>query len=264
MKRRFKKFNTIIPMMAFAVLSLGACSSDDDPTEEETEEGTEGGITELSSAFDQFSDAVTVTLSSDGTEIDIETTGFPNHTSIYWETDNALYLDESDVVQKTTEDTFIGGGRGEASSFTVDAIPDLDGATVATELGTIGIAVSGAAIFNDQEGAGDLDRAAGSLDFNGGHKGPGVYHYHLEPRSFSNDDDNLVGILMDGIFIYGRQCSSTGTYPTDLDASGGHTSTTQYETEALYHYHIINEVFAAPTYGYEDPIVLFAGPFQGY
>ena len=59
-------------------------------------------------------------------------------------------------------------------------------------------------------------------------------------------------------------CNTTGTYPTDLDASGGHTSTTQYEDEAIYHYHIINELYSAPTYGYDDPIILFAGPFQGY
>lgn len=249
-------------LLATCIL-LTSCSSDNEDIDDETEEVSEEGITELSSAFDQFSDAVTVTLSDDGTEIDIETTGFPNHTSIYWETDNDLYIDEP-TVTKTTADTFIGGGQGEASSFTVDSTPDLDGATVDTELNTIGIAVSGSAIFNDQEGMGDLDGAAGSLDFNGAHKGPGVYHYHLEPRSISNDDESLVGILMDGVFLYGRQCNSTGTYPTDLDASGGHTSTTQFENEDLYHYHIINEEYNAPLYGYDEAIVLFAGPFQGY
>ena len=257
--------NLVRLSMAVTLLTLVfiACSSDDSTTTDEEEE-LEMGITELSSAFDEFnSDAVTVILSADGTEIDIETTGFPNHRSIYWETDNALYEDEPDV-RKTTENTFIGGGQGEASSFTVNAIPDLTGVTVATELGTIGIAVSGSAIFNDQEGAGDLDEAAGSLDWAGAHKGPGVYHYHLEPTPITSDDDSLVGILMDGVFIYGRQCNSTGTYPTDLDASGGHTTTTQHETEAIYHYHIINEVYPAGNYAYEPAYVLFAGPFQGY
>jgi hypothetical protein len=265
MMKRFKNVNIVLPFILFVLIGFTACSTDSDGAiiiEEEAGE-EEASITELSSAFDQFSDAVTVILSSDGTEIDIETTGFPNHRSIYWETDNALYEDEPDV-RKTTENTFIGGGRGEASSFTVDAVPDLTGATVATELNTIGIAVSGSAIFNDQEGMGDLDEAAGSLDWAGAHKGPGVYHYHLEPTPITSDDDSLVGILMDGVFIYGRQCSSTGTNPTDLDASGGHTSTTQYETEAIYHYHIINEVYPTGTYAYEPAYVLFAGPFQGY
>ena len=249
-------------MIVFTTMSL-SCSSDDDSIITVGDDDDDP-ITELSSAFEAFnSDAVTVMLSDDGTQIFIETTGFPDHTSIYWNPSNSLYIDEP-TVTKTTEDTFIGGGTGEASSFTVDATPDLTGATVATELNTIGIAVSGAAIFNDQEGMGDLDAAAASLDFNGAHKGPGVYHYHLEPRSITNDDDELVGILLDGVFLYGRRCASTGTYPTDLDASGGHTSTTQFEDEELYHYHIINELYSAPTYGYDDPIVLFAGPFQGY
>lgn len=262
MKKSIFKSTMLLFMLSITFL---ACSSSESSTEmEEEEETNDGVITELSSAFEAFnSDAVTVTLSDDGTEIYVETTGFPNHKSIYWETDNALYEDEPDV-RKTTENTFIGGGNGEASSFTVDAIPKLTGATVSTELGTIGIAVSGSAIFNDQEGAGDLDQAAGSLDWAGAHKGPGVYHYHLEPTPITSDDDKLAGILLDGVFIYGRKCSSTGTYPSDLDNSGGHTTTTIYDDEAIYHYHIINEVYPAATYAYEPAYVLFAGPFQGY
>ncbi|WP_298778156.1 YHYH protein [uncultured Polaribacter sp.] len=261
MKNQFFKSIFFLSILFFGIVS---CSSDDE-IETEVEVETEEGITELSSAFDQFSDAVTVTLSDDGTEILIETTGYPNHTSIYWETDNPLYIDEtSEGVTKTTQNTYIGGGTGEASSFIVDSTPNLTGAAVATELNTIGIAVSGAAIFNDQEGSGDLDSAAGSLDWAGAHKGPGVYHYHLEPTPITSDDESLVGILMDGVFLYGRKCNSTGDTPTDLDASGGHTSTTQYESEEIYHYHIINEEYPAANYAYQPAIVLFAGPFQGY
>ena len=256
-------------LLTISIFSLSiACSSDDSSSSDvadDIDDTDDVAVTELHAAFAAFnSDAVTVTLSDDGTEVYIETTGYPDHTSIYWETDNALYIDEP-TVTKTTQDTYIGGGQGEAASFTVDATPNLTGSTEDTHLDTIGIAVSGASIFNDQEGGGDLDQAAGSLDYNGAHKGPGVYHYHLEPRSVSNDDDALVGILEDGVFIYGRKCTSTGTYPTGLDASGGHTSTTQYtEGEEEYHYHIINEEYNAPLYGYNEAIVLFAGPFQGY
>jgi hypothetical protein len=256
-------------LLTISIFSISiACSSDDSSSSDvadDIDDTDDVVVAELHPAFAAFnSDAVTVTLSDDGTEVYIETTGYPDHTSIYWETDNALYIDEP-TVTKTTQDTYIGGGQGEAASFTVDATPNLTGSTEDTHLDTIGIAVSGASIFNDQEGGGDLDQAAGSLDYNGAHKGPGVYHYHLEPRSVSNDDDALVGILEDGVFIYGRKCTSTGAYPSDLDASGGHTSTTQYtEGEEEYHYHIINEEYNAPLYGYDEAIVLFAGPFQGY
>ena len=266
MKKEIKKIVPYSSFLALILMSVLACSGSEDSSSEEVDNDEEGeAVTELHAAFAAFnSDAVTAILSDDGTEVYIETTGYPDHTSVYWETDNALYIDEPDV-SKTTQDTYIGGGQGEAASFTVDATPDLTGATVATQLNTIGIAVSGASIFNDQEGAGDLDEAAGSLDWAGAHKGPGVYHYHLEPTPITSDDDSLVGILLDGVFIYGRQCNSTGGTPTDLDASGGHTSVTQY-TDGVeeYHYHIINEVYAAGNYAYQPAYVLFAGPFQGY
>lgn len=266
MKNLFKIFGLVL---VFFTMNI-ACSSDNSSStddEGDNQGGDDGlAITELSSAFDAFNkDAVTITLSDDGTEIYIETTGYPDHKSIYWnpDDDSGLYEDEP-LVTKTTENTYIGGGTGEFFSFTVDATPDLAGSSESTNLGTIGIAVSGASIFNDQEGNGDLGGAARSLDYNGGHKGQGVYHYHLEPRSISNDDDALVGILEDGVFIYGRKCNSTGTYPTNLDPSGGHTHTTQYDDEPIYHYHIINEEYSAPTYGYDEAIVLFSGPFQGF
>src|SRR5690606_7345604 len=135
--------------------------------------------------------------------------------------------------------------------------PERASNTTATTLGTIGVAVSGAAIFNDQEGNGPLDMAAVSLDYTGGHIGPGVYHYHTEPKAFSDDDDKLVGVLKDGFFIYGRQCQSTGGYPTDLDESSGHTSTTQFATSPEYHYHIDNSLYIDRYY------LIFPGEFQG-
>ena len=56
-------------------------------------------------------------------------------------------------------------------------------------------------IFNDEEGLGNpLERAIGSLDFNGAHTGLQSYHYHLEPKSFSEDDDHLIGVMSDVFF----------------------------------------------------------------
>jgi hypothetical protein len=210
--------------------------------------------TSLHSAYAEFNtDATTIYLS--GSSVVIETTGLPNHETVYWGTGNALYRDEP-TVQVTPS---IISSNNNATTITVDATPNLTGSTVSTQLNTIGIAVSGASIFNDQEGNGALDQAAVSLDWTGAHIGPGVYHYHLEPKAFTNNDDRLVGVLLDGVFLYGRKCNSTGTYPTGLDASGGHTSTTQYNTEAEYHYHIINEL-----YSNTGSYIAFAGPYQGY
>ena len=242
---------TITAMVSMAFLS---CSTDsaDETLEEESEETIP---TELHAAFSAFNtDATTIFL--DGSNVVIETTGLPDHETVYWGEGNSLYREESNVATTPS----IMSSNNNATTITVDATPNLTGNTVSTELNTIGIAVSGASIFNDQEGNGALDQAAASLDWTGAHIGPGVYHYHLEPKAFTNDDDKLVGILLDGVFLYGRKCNATGAYPTDLDSSGGHTATTQYtDGEEEYHYHIINELYSTT-----GSYLAFAGPYQGY
>lgn len=237
-------------LITASFVSIIACSSDDSTTQEEEET-----VTELHTAFSAFNPEAT-TIYLDGSNVVIETTGLPNHETVYWGDGHPLYIEEP-TVERTPS---IMSSNNNAVTITVDATPNLTGNTVATQLNTIGIAVSGASIFNDQEGNGPLTQAAASLDWTGAHIGPGVYHYHLEPKAFTNDDDNLVGILLDGVFIYGRKCNATGTYPTDLDASGGHTTTTQYTSgEEEYHYHIINEL-----YSNTGSYIAFTGPYQGY
>lgn len=70
----------------------------------------------------------------------------------------------------------------------------------------------------------------------------------------------LVGVLLDGVFLYGRKCGAIGVYLADLDTSGEHTSTTQYtDGEEEYHYHIINEL-----YSITGLYIAFSGLYQGY
>ncbi|OIQ22933.1 YHYH protein [Lacinutrix sp. MedPE-SW] len=248
-------FKLILLMVAVFTLSI-ACTSNDDAASTTTVTEDEV-VTELHAAYSAFNtDATTIYIDNTGTNVVIETTGLPDHQTVYWGEGHPLYIEEPDV-QVTPS---IMSSNNNAVTITVDATPNLTGNTVSTTFNTIGIAVSGASIFNDQEGGGPLDQAAASLDYTGAHIGPGVYHYHLEPKAFSNDDDALVGVLLDGVFLYGRKCNTTGTYPDDLDASGGHTSTTQYtDGEEEYHYHIINEV-----YSNTGSYLAFAGPYQGY
>lgn len=237
------------------VVSAFVSCSTDDPSEDEMEEEEEQTVTELHAAFAEFNEDAT-TIYIEGSNIVIETTGLPNHETVYWGEGNDLYRAEPDVALTPS----IMSSNNNAVTITVDATPNLTGNTVATELNTIGIAVSGSSLFNDQEGGGDLDQAAASLDFTGAHIGPGVYHYHLEPKAFTDDDDKLVGILLDGVFIYGRKCNIIDDYPADLDASGGHTSITQHsDGEEEYHYHIINEIYSTT-----GSYLAFAGPYQGY
>ena len=238
----------VFPLIALLSLTF-SCSSDEDvDMDTDTVDAT------LHAAFSDFdTDETDVYL--DGSNAVIETTGNPNHTTVYWGVGHALYV-EATVATALTPNT-IPDHDGSAT-FTFSTDPQLASSTTATSLGAVGIAVSGSAIFNGSEGNGPLSDALGSIDYAGAHIGPGEYHYHLEPTPISLDDDNLVGIIRDGFFIYGRKCNSTETYPTDLDESGGHTSTTQHTSDGEYHYHIINEIYTG-----SSSYLLFDGPYQG-
>lgn len=214
------------------------------------------------SAFSEFnSDAVTVSF--DGDNITIESNALINHTSPFWATDASLYIDP---VIADPDEMSPGAIRAGDISVTLPAAPELAASSTATGLGAIGIAITGAPIFNGEEGPNaDLsERIASGFDYAGGHMGPTGYHYHIESADveentiLSHDDERLVGIMSDGFLIYGRKCSTTDDYPTDLDESGGHTSSTQHsDGEEFYHYHIVNEFYIG------SYILLFGGDLQG-
>jgi len=271
MKNIFKLLALILMLFAVTI----ACSSDDSSTSTD-DGGDDGEVTELHAAFADFNtDNTTIALS--GNNVVIQTNGLPDHNSPYWSNTTSRTITGPEGNTMTTvsssnhplwvEPTITSYGQmapGNIDDFngsytlTVSASPTLASSSTATGLGAIGISVSGAVIYNDEEGPNiPLDNAVGSLDYTAAHTGPQSYHYHLEPKAWSNNDDDLIGIIADGFFLYGRKCNSTGTYPTDLDASGGHTSTTQHTTTAEYHYHIQNELYLNQYY------ILFPGDYQG-
>ena len=252
-----KNTKQLIFTLFTVLLIFSSCNNDDSNTTEES--SSADAITPLS-AFDEFNpDAVTISF--DGDEITIESNGLPNHTSPYWPDTNPLYIEQ-------TFGDHVTPGFIESGSFnlTVSNAPALASSSSATGLGAIGIAVTGAPIFNDQEGQNrpfDLPTATG-LDYAGAHNGPSGYHYHLEAAdvpentTLSFDDEQLVGIMSDGFLLYGRKCNSLEEHATDLDTSGGHVSSSQHSNEDQFdHYHIINE------YYFGNIIALFAGQLQG-
>ena len=233
---------TSIALLLAAGVFVTSCSSDDDE--------------DLHFAYSEF-DETNCTVYLDDDEVVIETNGLPNHESPYWSTSHALYV----APTVTTTDEMAPGDIDNFDgmyTLRVSSEPAKASSSSATGLGAIGIAVSGAVIYNDEEGPGvPLDNAAGSLDFNGAHTGPQSYHYHLEPISWSEDDSKLIGVMSDGFFLYGRRDIEGNAYPTDLDDSGGHTGPTPHNSEGEYHYHIQNELYL------EKYIILFPGDFQG-
>lgn len=219
---------------------------------------------EQGSPFEAFGSNVTVIF--DGDEVVLEATGRPDHTSCYWNPDNAsgLYVDcDPDITETAQMSPGFIENYDNLFTLRVPLNPTLASSSSSTGLGAVGIATSGVPIFNDQEGP-NRDLEIGVIrgfDRNGGHTGPQTYHYHLEPVAITNDDSALVGIIADGFFLYGRRCDSTGTYPDDLDVSGGHTSTTQHTGtlagDEEYHYHIMNDLYLGGYY------LLFPEDYQG-
>lgn len=245
--------------------SLSACDQPEGYVSDNSDPDDSGvlasaGSTPLS-AFDEFNpDAVTVSF--DGGDITIESNALPNHTSPYWADDAELYIDP---VIANVDQMSPGTMREGSYTLTVSGSPEIAAQSSATGLGAIGISVTGVPIFNDEEGPNIqlTEGVASGFDYAGGHMGPTGYHYHLESADveentvLSFDDDKLVGIMSDGFLLYGRK-EMDGSYPTDLDESGGHFGATPHsDGEELYHYHIINEFYIG------NYITLFAVDLKG-
>ena len=269
---KLQKF-LVLSFAALVVVNLSSCK-DEDNTQTPDDTGDSSGLHKAFAEFD--SDNFTIFL--EGDQVVIETNGMPNHTSPYWSNTTArsavdprgntlttpaasenhpLFVEPTATSHERMAPGNIDDFNG-SYTLRVPVSPSKASSSSATGLGAIGLAVSGATIYNDEEGPNvPLDDAAPSLDYTGAHTGPQSYHYHLETKAWSNNDDKLIGIISDGFFLYGRKCNATGDYPTDLDASGGHTSATQHNASAEYHYHIQNDLYLNQYY------ILFPGNYQG-
>lgn len=240
-------------------VSQSSCEQLDGFVADNTDSNDSGVTGTPLSAFDEFNtDAVTISF--DGDEVTIVSNGQPNHTSPYWEDGHPLHIE-----QTFGDHTTPGFIREGSYTVTLSLYPEIASSSSATGLGAIGISVYGPPIFNDEEGPNrpfDEPTATG-LDYAGAHNGPSGYHYHLEAAdvpeniSLSYDDEKLVGIMADGFLLYGRK-EIDGTYPSDLDESGGHFGVTPHSNgEEIYHYHIKNEFYIG------SYVMLFGGDLQG-
>lgn len=266
-------------LCACTALLLFSCSKENDttdPTPDNMTEPASGSTAELHKAFGEF-DKNNFKIYIEGDEVVLETNGRPNHTSPYWSnttarsaidprgntlTTPAASQNHAMFVEPTTT-TYKNMAPGNIDDFNgsytlrVPVKPTKANSSTATGLGAIGFAVSGAVIYNDEEGPSvPLDNAIGSLDYTAAHTGPQSYHYHLEPKAWTDDDAKLVGIMSDGFFIYGRK-DHDGSYPDDLDASGGHFGPTPHNPDGEYHYHIQNTTYLNKYY------IIFPGDYQG-
>lgn len=148
---------------------------------------------------------------------------------------------------------------------TIPLVPAYSETTTETNLGIIGVVISGAQLFNDYE---DPDRSFVALDDNfsidgvsfvdacNGHPlalladgtGAGDYHYHGVPYCITDTIDadgqhsSILGFLLDGFPFYGPHDTDGATITSDdLDECSGHVGPTPEFPDGIYHYHLTED-----------------------
>lgn len=181
----------------------------------------------LTGAWLKFSCRVTLTKS--GSNVILTTDSQPDYKSNYFTAGNACYT----AYSPSFPDPGIIGAQN--ISMTIPLAPG--GKSGCMPLGVVGAAINGVSLFNNSAAPGDdIYKEAYSFDQCQGHPAGSKYHYHTEPYSISYNDSNLIGVLRDGYFIYGRK-DQDGSTPT-LDIYGGHAGTTPDSPSIpVYHYH---------------------------
>jgi hypothetical protein len=180
--------------------------------------------------------------------------GIPNHAR---QAEYALPNDGVRVPSAATAHAATDPTKAQSYDFTIPTNPKKAASTTATSLGTIGVMISGAALFNPYEGDGSTVATAGNftvknaqgedvafLDSCSGHPTPmGSYHYHALPTCITAKVDtktgpsHIIGLAFDGFPIYGdRDSNGNKVTKAKLDRCNGITSPTPEFPKGIYHY----------------------------
>jgi len=180
--------------------------------------------------------------------------GLPNHAR---QVQYALPNDGVRVPSAATAHAAADPTKAQPYDFTIPTNPKKAASVTATSLGTIGVMISGAALFNPYEGDGSTVATAGNftvknaagddvafLDTCSGHPTPmGDYHYHALPTCITAKVDtktgpsHLIGLAFDGFPIYGdRDINGNQITKAKLDKCNGITSATPEFPKGIYHY----------------------------
>jgi len=218
---------------------LGCPSEADDP-------GTQADYGETLAAA-LWADDMTVSL--DGDVLTLADDGVPDHSVL-----EAYALFDGSTV----------GVIEAAYSLEFPTNPVFADAVTDTNMGTIGVAISGGVYFNPYEGDGSSVAVDNNFDVDGvpfldscnGHPLPSGsdFHYHGIPYCITDEVDSagehsvVIGVLFDGYAVYGPQ-GEGGDPPTDLDECSGHSGATPEFPDGVYHYHFTEDApYSVPCY----------------
>ncbi len=187
-----------------------------------------------------------------------QSNGIPNHAR------QAQYALPNAGVRVPSAATAYAGAdptRAQTYDYLIPLTPTKAASPTSTSLGTIGVMISGAALFNPYEGDGStvamannfaVKNASGQdvlfLDVCNGHPTPmGMYHYHAIPPCVTATVDvaggpsHVIGIAFDGYPIYGdRDLTGKQLTAADLDQCSGITSATPEFPNGVYHYVLLS------------------------
>ncbi len=206
-----------------------------------------------------WSDTVTITLDEDAQTFRFRSDGLPSHGF-----DERYLIPVNPADQPFAdqpEDAFAVALSADAFvaspvDTTITTRPAYAKEAMDTSLGRIGVALSGAQLFNDYE---NMERTVVAMDdqvthdhvsfldaCNGHTLADGTnYHYHGVPVCITEGLDAgdlhsvMIGVLEDGFPVYGNH-GEGGAIVTnaDLDACSGHVGATPEFPDGIYHYHL--------------------------
>lgn len=201
----------------------------------------------------------TVKMSYSKNSIVLEPDGIPNHErDTYYAVPNAGIV----VPDATTANIIKDPTRAQTYKFTIPVTPKYSATVTRTSLGSIGVMISGAVLYNPFEGDGKtvamannftITNSAGItasfVDKCAGHPTPdvGAYHYHGLPNCVTTKVDKLgksshiIGFALDGFPIYGdRNIKGKQLVAKNLDQCNGIYSSTPEFPNGIYHYVLLS------------------------
>lgn len=224
-------------------------------------QNTTDALTDTSAAVAAaaWSDNVTITIDADANTFRYQSNGVPSHGFA------EQYLIPSDPTDQPFSDKPIEFFNvvNSADYFTesdvdttITTLPVYSEDVTDTSLGMIGVALSGAQIFNDYE---DFERAVTAQDdqvvhdhvafldnCNGHTLVDGTsYHYHgipvciAEASAQAGEHSLMIGVLADGFPVYANyDVGGIVVTNDDLDECGGQFGPTPEFPDGIYHYHL--------------------------
>ena len=189
----------------------------------------------------------------------MQPTGIPNHArDAYYAVPKAGVV----VPDATTANIIADPTKAQAYKFTIPTTPKYSSKVTSTSLGSIGVMISGAVLYNPFEGDGKTVAMANNftvtnssgitasfVDKCAGHPTPdiGAYHYHGLPNCVTAKVDkvskpsHIIGFALDGFPIYGdRDNKGKQVTAKNLDQCNGVKSATPEFPKGIYHYVLLS------------------------